>query len=110
MRCACAHGHGRVPASCGIRSPPPEQILLSLSKIVRIPIRLHRPLQGMPKTVTISKEADGWYACISCAEVPAQPLPLTGRETAIDVGLNVFLVTAEGEYVENPRHQRKAQK
>ena len=33
--------------------------LLSLSKIGRIPIRLHRPLKGTPKTVTISREADG---------------------------------------------------
>jgi putative transposase len=84
--------------------------VLSLSKIGRIPIRLHRPLQGTPKTVTISKEADGWYACISCAEVPTEPLPLTGRETGIDVGLKVFLVTADGEYVENPRQHRKGEK
>src|SRR6476661_2561763 len=41
--------------------------ILSLSKIGRIPLRLHRPLVGMPKTVTISREADGWYVCISCA-------------------------------------------
>jgi putative transposase len=60
--------------------------VLSLSKLGRIPIRLYRPLVGTPKTVTISREADGWYACISCAEVPVQPLPPTGRETAIDVG------------------------
>jgi putative transposase len=39
-----------------------------------------------------------------------QPLPLTGRETGIDVGLTVFLVTAEGEAVENPRHSRKGEK
>jgi putative transposase len=84
--------------------------ILSLSKIGRIPLRLHRPLQGTPKTVTISKAADGWYACISCAEVPAGPLPLTGRETGIDVGLKVFLVTADGSSVENPRHHRKAEK
>ncbi len=79
-----------------------EGRILSLSKIGRILVRLHRPLQGTPKTVTISKEADGWYACISCAEVPTEPLPLTGRETGIDVGVKVFLVTADGEYVENP--------
>ncbi|MGH2516074.1 MAG: RNA-guided endonuclease InsQ/TnpB family protein [Ktedonobacterales bacterium] len=84
--------------------------ILSLSKIGRIPIRLHRPLVGTPKTVTISKEADGWYACISCAEVPTQPLPLTGRETGIDVGLKVFLVTADGDVVDNPRHYRTAEK
>ncbi|MGH2514557.1 MAG: RNA-guided endonuclease InsQ/TnpB family protein, partial [Ktedonobacterales bacterium] len=84
--------------------------VLSLSKIGRIPLRLHRPLEGTPKTVTISKEADGWYVSFSCAEVPTQPLPLTGRETGIDVGLKVFLITAEGEQVENPRHYRKAEK
>jgi putative transposase len=84
--------------------------ILSLSKIGRIPLRLHRPLQGTPKTVTMSKETDGWYACFSCAEVPTEPLPLTGRETGIDVGLTVFLVTADGGYRENPRHHRKAEK
>jgi putative transposase len=84
--------------------------VLSLSKIGHIPIRLHRPLEGTPKTVTVSWEADGWYASISCAEVPTEPLPSTGQETGIDVGLNVFLVTADGAGVENPRHYRKAEK
>jgi putative transposase len=84
--------------------------LLSLSKIGRIRLRVHRPLQGIPKTVTISREADGWYACISCAEVPAKPLPRTGNETGIDVGLKVFLITADGEVVDNPRQYRKAEK
>ena len=40
----------------------------------------HRPLEGTPKTVTISREADGWYVCFSCADVPVQPfLPLDRR-------------------------------
>ena len=84
--------------------------LLSLSKIGRVRIRLHHLLEGIPKTVTISREADGWYACIACADVPCRPLPLTGQETGIDVGLKVFLMTAEGTSVENPRHYRKAEK
>jgi putative transposase len=84
--------------------------MLSLSKLGRIPVRLHRPLVGVPKIVTISRAADGWYACISCVDVPIQPLLVTGRETGIDVGLKVFLVTAHGERVENPRHHRKAEK
>jgi putative transposase len=84
--------------------------VLSLSKIGRVPIRLHRPLEGMPKTVTISREADGWYACLSCAEVPTQPLPATGQETGIDVGLKAFLVTAQGGVVANPRYQSKAER
>jgi putative transposase len=84
--------------------------VLSLSKIGRIPVRLHRPLEGTPKTVTISTEADGWYVAFSCAEEPAEPLPLTGRETGIDVGLKVFLITADGELIANPRHYRTAEK
>src|SRR5262249_7025110 len=52
----------------------------------------------------------GWYVAFSCADVPVEPLPLTGRETGVDVGLKVFLVTAEGGQVENPRHYRKAEK
>ena len=84
--------------------------VLTLSKIGRIPIRLHRRLDGTPKTVTISHEADGWYACISCADVPMQPLLPAGRETGIDVGLKVFLVTAQGLVIENPRHFRKSER
>ncbi len=81
-----------------------------LSKIGRIAVRWSRPIEGTIKTVTISKEADGWYVSCSCTEVPTQPLPETGRETGIDVGLRVFLITAEGEAVENPRHYRKAER
>ncbi len=81
-----------------------------LSKIGRVAVRWSRPLEGTPKTVTISHEADGWYVIFSCADVPAQPLPHTGHETGIDVGLKVFLITAEGEVVENPRHYRRAEK
>jgi putative transposase len=83
---------------------------LSLSKIGRTRIRLHRLLAGTPKSVTISREADGWYACISSSEVPTERLPATGHETGIDVGLKVFLITADGEVVDNPRHYRKAEK
>jgi len=83
---------------------------LVLSKIGRIAVRWSRPIQGRIKTVTVSKEADGWYVCFSCAEVPAQPLPLTGQETGIDVGLQVFLITADGQPVENPRHYRRAER
>jgi putative transposase len=83
---------------------------LVLVKIGRIGVRWSRPPEGTPKTITISREADGWYVCFSCADVPVQSLPPTGKETGIDVGLKVFLVTAEGDVVENPRHYRKGEK
>ncbi len=83
---------------------------LVLSKIGCVAVRWSRPLEGTPKTVTISREADGWYAILSCAGVPAQPLPLTGKETGIDVGLKVFLITADGDMVENPHLHRRSEK
>jgi len=83
---------------------------LVLSKIGRVAVRWSRALEDTPKTVTISREADGWYAIISCADVPVQPLPATGRETGVDVGLKVFLITADGTVVENPRLHRRGEK
>jgi putative transposase len=76
---------------------------LVLSKLGRIGVRWSRPLEGTPKMVTISQEADGWYACFSCAEVPIKPLPLTGQETGIDLGLESFATLANGKAIENPR-------
>ncbi len=82
---------------------------LVLSKIGRVAVRWSRPLDGTPKPVTIRQEADGWYAILSCADVPAQPLPLTARETGSDVGLKGLLITAEGEVGENPRISRRGE-
>jgi putative transposase len=85
-----------------------DGVVLSLSKIGHNPVRLRRLLQGAPKTVTGCKEADGRYAFLSCAEVPTQPLPQTGRETDIDMGIKVLLINAEGASIASPRYYRKA--
>jgi putative transposase len=87
-----------------------ENGYLVLAKIGRITVHWSRPIAGTPKTSTVSQEADGWYVAVSGAQVPAHPLPQTGQETGIDVGLKVFLLTAEGEAVENPRHCRHAER
>jgi len=81
---------------------------LVLSKIGRINVHWSRPLEGTPKTVTISKEADRWYVAISCADVPVQPLPLTGQESGIDVGLASFATRADGEHIFMPAYYRRA--
>jgi putative transposase len=60
--------------------------------------------------VTIAHEADGWYACISCAKLPITPLPATGQETGIDVALEAFATLAEGTRIANPCHYRRAEK
>ena len=66
---------------------------LVLSTIGRIAVRWSRPLEGAPKTVTMSREADGWYLCVSCVDVWIEGLPATGEETGtggIDLGIEAF--------------------
>jgi putative transposase len=82
---------------------------LVLSKIGRISVRWSRPLGGTPKTVTISREADGWYVAISCSDMPVQPLPATGQETGIDLGLESFATLANGQPIVTPGYYRKAE-
>ena len=84
--------------------------VLVLSKIGQLALRWSRSLEGTPKTVTISHEADGWYVCFSCEGVPMQPLPLAGQETGIDLGLESFATLADGSQIANPRHYRKAER
>jgi putative transposase len=93
--------------------------VLVLSKSGRIAVRWSRPLAGTPKTVTASREADGWYVAISGAEVPRRALPLTGEQTGIDLGVESFATLADGTQVANPRprifrvaerHLRRAQR
>jgi putative transposase len=83
--------------------------VLVLSKRGRIAIHWSRPIEGIPKTVTISREADGWYVAISCTDVPMHPLPATGQETGIDMGLESFATLANGQPIFNPRYYRKAE-
>jgi putative transposase len=64
----------------------------------------------MPKTVTVSREADGWYACISCADVPVQPLPATGQETGIDLGIVAVATLSDGTCIFSPGWYRKAER
>lgn len=47
---------------------------LSLSKIGDIKMKLHRPIKGQIKTLTIKRENGLWYACFHCVVEP-EPLP-----------------------------------
>jgi putative transposase len=87
-----------------------ENGFLVLAKIGRVAVRWSRSITGTPKTVTISCEADGWYVCCSCADVPVQPLPETGQETGIDLGIESFATLADGTLIHTPRCYRKAER
>jgi putative transposase len=82
---------------------------LTLSKIGSTRLWLSRPLQGTIKTLTIKREVDQWYAVFTCEMGDARLLPATGRVVGVDVNLENFLTTSDGERVENPRFFREAE-
>lgn len=83
-----------------------------LGKLLKI--KLHRPLEGTPKTVHLVHRADGhWYALIVCETEPHTehaPSECSHPAIGIDVGLKSFLTDSEGKTVENPRFYRSSQK
>jgi putative transposase len=87
-----------------------ENGFLGLSKIGSVAVRWSRPMEGAPKTVTISQEADGWYVCFSCADVAINPLPATGRETGIDLGIEAFATLSDGTRIFHPGWYRQAER
>ncbi len=81
---------------------------LKVPKLGAVKIRMHRPLQGDPKEVTIVKKASGWYAHIVC-EIPDTPKVEPTAAVAVDVGTTHYLTTSEGEKEDNPRWYRQAE-
>ncbi len=80
---------------------------LMLSKIGATHIVLHRPLEGTPKTVTLTRSRTGtWFVCFSC-ETEAAPLPPTGNVVGVDVGLASFATFSDGQQIANPRFYRR---
>jgi putative transposase len=73
-----------------------------------IRIKLHRPIQGKIKTVTLKREAGKWYALFSCDLGPVTVEPSTNPEVGIDVGLESFLTTSDAEQEPNPRYYTTA--
>src|SRR5229473_6929316 len=79
-----------------------------------IKIKLHRPIEGTPKTAHLVLRADGhWYALIVCEIEPHNehvPSDCNHPDIGIDVGLKSFLTDSEGNSSENPRFYRISQR
>ena len=83
---------------------------LKVTPFGEINIKLHRPVDGAIKTLTLKKEATGkWYAILT-AETEAKPIPKNnGSQVGIDLGLINFVVLSDGTAIKNPRHLKKHQ-
>jgi len=75
---------------------------VELSKIGKIRVLFHRPIEGKIKGVGLVKDKDNkWYVYIVC-ELKPKPLPKTGKVVAIDWGIEKLITTSDGIAIENP--------
>jgi len=85
---------------------------LRLSKIGDIKIKLHRPIEGKIKRLTVRRSSTGkWFACFSVEiDDPPKPPWKDGSMVGIDVGLESFATLSNGEKIDNPRFFRSEEK
>ena len=82
--------------------------------IGEIKAKIHRPVEGKIKTVTVSKTPSGKYLASILTEVEGKnPVISEGKIYGIDLGLKHFAVVTDGEKVsfyDNPKHLAKHEK
>jgi putative transposase len=86
------------------------RVNLHLTKIGTVKLHLHRDLAGTIKTLTIKREGEHWYACFSCEIGMPEVLPVSYEDVGIDLGVTHFAALSTGEFLDNPRNSRKAEK
>jgi putative transposase len=75
----------------------------------RMRIKLHRPLEGKIKTLTIKRDIDQWFALFSCEVADLDPLTPSETTIGLDLGVLRFATLSDGTQIENPRWYRKQQ-
>jgi putative transposase len=82
-----------------------------LSKIDRVKIVLHRPVQGTIKTCTVKRTSTNkWYVYFSCEVEKPEPLPKTGKIAGIDLGLITYVQCSDGSKIDKPRFFNREKK
>ncbi len=80
---------------------------LIISKIGRVKVVWHRPIEGEIKTVSLKRSrTNKWYVTFS-VEIEPKRLPPSPHVVGVDMGLESFLTTSDGEKAENPRFFRR---
>jgi putative transposase len=85
-------------------APTTDQTRVYLQGVGHVKVHQHRPVAGVVKTISVKREGRRWFVVLSCDDVPAQPLPATGRAVGVDMGVASFLTTSDGEQTPNRRH------
>jgi len=83
---------------------------LTLSKIGKVKIKVHRVIIGKVKTLTISRDSCGkWFACF-VVETAKEILEPTNKSVGCDAGITTFLTLSDGTEIGNPRFLKTDEK
>jgi putative transposase len=83
---------------------------LYLSKVDRVNIILHRPVEGIIKTCTVKRTAtQKWFVYFSCEVKKPEPLPKTGKIAGIDLGLITYIQCSDNTKINKPRFFKEEQ-
>ncbi|MBI4210621.1 MAG: IS200/IS605 family element transposase accessory protein TnpB [Candidatus Diapherotrites archaeon] len=76
--------------------------ILHLSKIGNIKIKVHRPVEGRIKQVTLKNRLGKWFAILI---TDANPKRVCGEKVlGLDLGINNYLVDSEGNKISHPHN------
>lgn len=85
----------------------PEQGRIFLPKAGWVEWVQHRPMEGRPKTATVSREANYWYVSVQCEMDVCDPRPNLGSAVGIDLGIAKPIVLSTGQVIQLPRTTEK---
>jgi len=84
--------------------------ILNVPKCYGIKIKIHRPIDGIMKSITISRTPSGKYFASVLCEVEIPDPIHKGNEIGVDYGIKSFITTSEAEIVESPKFLRQSEK
>jgi putative transposase len=84
------------------RNPAGRWARAYLQGVGHLKVKAHRPVAGRVKTLRLKREGRRWYVIVVAERQPV-PLPATGRQVGLDVGVARFATTSDGQIVHNPR-------
>ena len=79
--------------------------MLRVQGVGEIEVKLHRPISGKIKTVAVKRECGKWCVCFC----EAKPLPVLDTAIGMDVGLESFATSSNGDTIPNPHWYRSAE-
>lgn len=94
----------------------PQNVLLVSDAAIKFPgslgvvvAKIHRPIEGTLKTVTVSRYPDGkYFASLLVEDGTAKPeLSSTGKVIGLDLGLTDFAIASDGSKFPHPRPLNK---